>query len=402
MLKNMVVYLLVLGLILSCAGCWNRREIQDLAFVTALGVDKGAEEGTIKLTVHIAKPFAIGSAEGGREVEKPFLVATSTGSTTFEAVRNFLKRSPRRLNWTHNKFILFGESFAREGIIEPLDLVGRDAETRRSTLVVVAYNTTAEELLQAEFEQERMPAAGLEGIVNATRKGLSTVTACTVNDFLQNLKAEGIEPISIRAQVVPLAPDKTNRDRTDIEGELKRNEISLSAMIAGSAIFKGDKLVGFMDEKETRGYSWITGKVRSTILSVSLPEQEKQKISVEVTGMKSSITPQISRGNATFQVRIDVRANIGETSWLPGAHGNANTISMVEERASALIKEEAENALAKAQEMKVDVFGFGREIYRHNPHEWAGIKERWEELFPWLNVQIEVNTQIRNSGMLRF
>lgn len=400
--KTLTACLLILVLALPCAGCWNRREIQDLAFVTAVGVDKGPEEGTLKLTVHLAKPFAIGSAESGGGLEKPFLVATSTGETTFEAVRNFIKSSPRRLNWTHNRFFLFGESFAREGIIDPVNWVGRDAETRRRTLIVVAYNSTAEELLQAEFELEPIPASGAEAILNAAQKGLSTVVVSTVNDFLINLKSDGIEPIGTRAQVFPLVPGKTDWDRTNIEGELKRTEISLSAMIAGSALFKEDKLVGFMDERETRGYNWIMGQVRSTIVSFNYPHRGNKKMGLEVIRMKSSIIPQIDAEKVQFKVKIDVQANIGETSWPAGLHGGADTIKMVEEKANAVIKGEAENALVKAQELNVDVFGFGREIYRSNPQKWAGIKEQWEHLFPLLNVQIEVNTRIQNTGMVRF
>lgn len=400
--KTLTACLLILVLALPCAGCWNRREIQDLAFVTAVGIDKGPEEGTLKLTVHLAKPFGIGSAESGGQLEKPFLVATSTGETTFEAVRNFLKSSPRRLNWTHNRFVLFGESFAREGIIDPVNWVGRDAETRRRTLIVVAYNSTAEELLQAEFELERMPAAGAEAILNAAKKELSTVVVSTVNDFLISLKSEGVEPIGTRAQVILLRPDKIDSEGTNIKGELLRSQIGLSAMIEGTAMFNGDKLVGFMNGRETRGYNWIMGQVRSTILSFNYPNRGNKKMGLEVIRTKSSIIPQIDAEKVQFKVKIDVQANIGETSWPAGALGNTDTIKLVEEKANAMIKEEAENALAKAKEMNVDIFGFGREIYRHNPHVWAGIKEQWEHLFPLLNVQIEVNTRIQNTGMVRF
>ena len=93
-----IVSLLALVLVPLCSGCWSRREIQDLAFVTALGVDKGPEDGTLKLTVHIAKPFAVAGGEGKKEPEKPFLVATSIGSTSIEATRNFVKKTPGRLD----------------------------------------------------------------------------------------------------------------------------------------------------------------------------------------------------------------------------------------------------------------------------------------------------------------
>ncbi len=399
--KIAVVSLLVLVLIPLCGGCWSRREIQDLAFVTALGVDKGPEEGTLKLTVHIAKPFAIAGGEGRKEAEKPFLVASSTGSTALEATRNFVKKTPGRLDWTHNRFVLFGESFAKEGIIDTLSMLGRDTQMRRSTLVIVAYNSTAEELLQAEFELERIPASGAEAILTASQQRLATSVVCTVNDFMQALQTEGIQPIGTRAQVVPLAPAREEPGETHIEGELQRKEVDLTAEIAGIAVFNGDRLVGFMEDRETRGYNWISGQVQNTIMSLDLPQLDK-KAAVEVIRAKSSIIPQIESGSVTFKVKIDVQAIIQETSWVPGSLAGENVISIIEQQASALIKEEAESALAKAQELNADVFGFGREIYRRHPREWAGIKEQWEELFPLLNVQFEVTIKLKNPGMTRF
>ena len=396
-----IVSLLALVLVPLCSGCCSRREIQDLAFVTALGVEKGPEDGTLKLTVHIAKPFAVAGGEGKKEPEKHFLVATSIGSTSIEATRNFVKKTPGRLDWTHNRFVLFGESFAREGIIDTLSIVGRDTQMRRSTLVIVAHNSTAEELLQAEFELERIPASGAEAILTASQQRLATSVVCTVNDFMQALQAEGIEPLGTRAQAVPLAPAGEKPGETNIEGELTREEVALTAEIAGIAVFKGDKLVGFMEDRETRGYNWIGGQVRNTIMSLDLPQLDKTA-GVEVIRAKSSIIPQIESGNIEFKVRIDVQAIMQEVTWLPGSLADEEAIAMIEQRASALIKEEAESALAKAQNLNADVFGFGREIYRRHPREWAGIKEQWEELFPFLNVQFEVTTKLRSPGMTRF
>ena len=155
------------------------------------------------------------------------------------------------------------------------------------------------------------------------------------------------------------------------------------------------------DERETRGYNWIMGQVQALFYHLIIPMRNK-KMSLEIIRTKSSITPQIDSDEILFNVKIDVLANIGETSWPPGALGDVDTITLVEERANALIKGEAENALVKAQELNVDVFGFGREIHRRNPQIWTRIKEQWVQLFPWLNVQIEVNTRIQNSGMVRF
>ena len=42
------------------AGCWDRREIEDIGFVLGVAIDLDPRTRDILLTVQIAKPFAIG------------------------------------------------------------------------------------------------------------------------------------------------------------------------------------------------------------------------------------------------------------------------------------------------------------------------------------------------------
>lgn len=55
-LRAAATVLLVLAVI-SSAGCWSRREIQEIGFALLIGLDHAAEEGKVMITVHIAKPF---------------------------------------------------------------------------------------------------------------------------------------------------------------------------------------------------------------------------------------------------------------------------------------------------------------------------------------------------------
>lgn len=57
-------------------------------------------------------------------------------------------------------------------------------------------------------------------------------------------------------------------------------------------------------------------------------------------------------------------------------------------------------AVAKAQELDSDIFGFGAELNRTNPEKWAELRERWDEEFPRVDVQVEVKAKLRRSGLL--
>lgn len=376
------------------AGCWNRREIETLGFVTAVGADQVKEENKVRLTVHIAKPFAIGTSSEGKAVtEKPFWVVSTTGDTVFEAVRQFSWKSPRRLYWAHNRFLLIGEDFARNGIKELTDWFSRDHESRRLIHIIVAKGTTAWDLLQAEFELEPMPAEGGLGIALNVQKSLSTIPKSNLHDFLIRLESEGIEPVAIGAEVIPMKP------QYNIEGELERKEIKARAGERGTAVFKGTRLVGWLNQTETRGYNWIMGEVKSGILVVKQPGNEDNLASLEILRGKSRLTPKIENSKVSIKIEIEATANLGELQGSSDLLHHVVIWNVLEQEMADAIKNEVIAALGKARELNSDIFGFGREIYRTNPKKWAELRDRWDEIFPHLDVQIEVKANLQKTGL---
>jgi len=59
------------------------------------------------------------------------------------------------------------------------------------------------DLLQAEFELERLPSEGGRTILMNASRSLSTVVQTTLNEFSIALASEGIDPTASRVEVVP-------------------------------------------------------------------------------------------------------------------------------------------------------------------------------------------------------
>lgn len=67
-MKKGVAILLAAVLSITAMGCWNRRELDTLAIVTAVGVDKSKEDGRISITFQIMKPSEIKGSGGSDSV----------------------------------------------------------------------------------------------------------------------------------------------------------------------------------------------------------------------------------------------------------------------------------------------------------------------------------------------
>lgn len=387
--------LLVLFCCLILSGCWDRREIENLGFVLMAGLDQMPND-RIMITVQVAKPFAIASG-GSRPIvdERPFCLASSTGRTVFEAVRGFLSTSARRLFWAHTRFVIISEDLARKGIQGPLDWFTRYGEARMRQTILVARGHRAADILQAQFELQRLPMEGIEGIMMDLESQSATTVVSRLLFFNRALKDEGIEPVAACVELVERPPHQ------DIRGHLKNEVISASASIKGAAVFRGDRMVGWLSERETRGLNWVLGHVRNTVVVVTNPlnRNTRERASIEILRSNSKVVPSFHGGLPAIEIKIEAQGNLSEVQ------GYLNPLDpsqwkALEESTANVIRREIQDSITRAKGFNSDVFGFGRAFYSRYPREWyGGLKSRWYNIFPELKVHTKVKVRLQKTGL---
>ncbi|NLJ56546.1 MAG: Ger(x)C family spore germination protein [Firmicutes bacterium] len=381
-------------MLLSCSGCWDKTEIEDLAILTAWGVDR-EENGDILASAVIVKPFAVAgkTGEGSAPPERPFWLASSSGRNMLEAMCNFAAFSPRFIFCAHSRFVIFGEETARQGVEKILDFFERNREPRLTANLLVVKDMTAAEFLKSEFEMVPLPPEGGLGLIqNATRR-LGTVVNVNLNDFLIALGSEGIEPVAGCFEVIPKRP-------VPLEGELERKEIIQSPVINGAAAFKDDRLVGWLNRTETRGLQWIRGKVENTPLLVENPMAPPALIGVEVIRANSAVTPSMVKGKPHVQIKIELEGNIEDAQGFFDPKTDPAVLKNIEKRMAAVIEKESEAVLHRCQqELNTDIFGFGATFHRSLPQTWDRLRGNWDTEFPRLEVSLDIKTHIRLSGL---
>ena len=363
-MKRRAVFLLVILWTALLTGCWNRREIETLGFVLAFGVDQ-REDGRVEVTTELAKPGAMARREGGGGgggKEKPYKTYSASGKTLFDAIRNVTRESPRKLWFGHNQLVVIGEEMARRGVLPVLELVERDGELRREIWVLVARGK-AKDVIEAEIDLEKTPAKSLIRLIKV-RGATSTAQAVRANEFLKVLSAKHTSPTT--------------------------SVVTLSR--------KEGKLIGFLDATETRGMLWATGKVKSGIITVPCPGDEKEKVALEIIRARGEIEPRVEDGKVSFVMKIKEQGNLGEQTS-PLDLTTPARIGELERRKAAAIEGEITAALRKARELKADIFGFGEALHREYPAVWRELKEKWEsEEFPGISVALDIETKLRRTG----
>ena len=101
--------------------------------------------------------------------------------------------------------------------------------------------------------------------------------------------AEGIEPVAPRFKLVPL-------EETNNQSEKEGSAAQRVQAISGAAVFKKDKLVGWMNDAETRGILHLRNELEIGVITVNIPQEKGGgKVSVKILKVKTDFKPNISR-----------------------------------------------------------------------------------------------------------
>lgn len=378
---------LCLGLLLPAllaAGCWDRVEVNDVAIVSAAAVDRVEEEGLTRLALQIVIPARAGrpGAEGGgREGDSPVYTVVTAGRTAADAARRLQLETPRRLYWAHMRVLLIGEGAARAGLHPYLEFFTRQRDMRPVTRVAVTPGEALPHLQGVRPELERLPEEGFREL-QAAPWGMPV----RLIDLANMLGARGLDPAVPRMELgqVPVAPGS--------------KPLLPEVRWGGAAVFRDERMAGWLGPEETRGLLWLKGEWRSGIITAQLPGEEGE-VSMEVLRARIDRTVHWEGGRPAVAVRIEVEGNLQE-SEIRLDLGEPRAVARVERAVAAAIRERIFAALDVLRAAGSDAAGLGELVHRQFPARWRTLAPRWREIFPEVPVSVAVNVAVRRAGLV--
>ncbi|MCM3703609.1 Ger(x)C family spore germination protein [Paenibacillus macerans] len=390
MRKNMAALIMLLSIALLITGCWNRKELNELAIAAAAGVDKVGDR--YRLTVQVVDPGQV-TAQKGANGGAPATLYTIEGDTVFEAARRLTQISPRKIYFSHLRIFLIGESLARQGIGEMLDFLFRDPGFRPDFYLAVAKEASALETLKIMTPLEPVPANKLFSSLETSEQNWSPSLAITLDELIGNLASSGQSPVLTALEIT--GDPKIGESKENISSIYTPTQLKFS----GLAAFNKDKLIGWLNEQESRGYHDIHGGVKSTVMFVRCPDNGK--VVIEFLRSKSKVKGKVIDGKPQIDIQLTAEGNVGASGCKKLNIIDPDTIGDLEKKTEEKLIEFMEAAIEKAQkEFKTDIFGFGEAIHRNNPKYWKSLEPVWnEKYFPELPVNIKADFMIRRIGM---
>lgn len=391
MLKKLLFLLIICTSMILLVGCWSSKEITELMIVTGMGIDKDVETGEYLVTLQIINPGEIASKSKTERLEVTSY--QTKGKTIYEVLRRISTEVPRKMYLSHIQLVIFGEELAKEGIGKSLDFISRNHEFRTDFFMLVSKNGKAEDILDVLTPTEASPSVSLYSSIDVAEKIWAPTKGVHLDELLNTLVSEGKNPV--------LTGVKVNGDQEEGDKVTSLEQIKPAAItkITGYAAFKKDKLVGWLDEKESKGYNYIINNVKSTVGPIEC-ENGDGNIALEVKNANSTIKTSMNGGKPSVTIELNIEANLGEIQCEMDLT-KTETIKKLESSAKKQVQTIMENSVTKAKEdLKSDIFGFGEAIHRQHPKEWRKLKKNWEKTFQELEINYKINYKIRRLGTI--
>ena len=409
MYKRLLLPLALVLLVILTSGCWDRREVEELGLVLALGLDLGPSQKGVTVTVLIAVPAKMTGGGGGTDEAGEGagnLIISVDAPSIYEAFNRINTSLNREITLLQNSTLIFGEALAQQGVEQWVDNLIRFREMRRTMLIFVAKGRAAE-IMKIKPVLEKNPGEYFNELARLNvRNGMFPLTS--LNDFLVRYEAFAQD------NYMPLIA-KYHRQGSDegVGGSKKEAESkgapqtgptappeAKDARIVGTAIFRKDKYIGSFDIYESQVLQLLTGKFREAFLSIPDPGKQGDKIVLRlIAASPLSIKYRRRQGQDRFLVKLNLEADI--ISIQSGInYATPSKEALLGKLLAAQLKHRITKTVRRAQEeLKADVFGFGIKVRNSITTTSAWNNYHWPEKFPAAEIEVKVNVKIRRVGM---
>jgi spore germination protein KC len=388
MANRIRILLLIFLLLLIPSGCWDRRETEQLLLVDALVFDTAMIDNSeqYKVTLIASKPSPGGGGqmgmggEGGAPQGAMQWTASAYGQTLDEAMLKFSARAPRYLYLDHSRIVIFGEALARKGVSEAIDFLVRSRATRLRNFILIFKGNEAG-LLTAKPEFEADLARELFAILEASVREGDYFHPNDLNIVAQDILTTGQDPWAPVIEI--FTPAHGNQENT-----------GQAVSIKGTALFKADKLAGFLNEEETQSFLMLKRLANTGIYFLDI-NGEKVSYKYEQAKVKRKLTLENSKVNVDYDITLQ--------GLIEEVHFYTELTEDEIDKLEKMLANKAQNSLAKVidrcHELGSDALGIGRFIHAKEPKIWSQYGKDWAKIYPEMNINVKVNVKITGTAL---
>lgn len=389
MMKKIHKIIIILLFIFCLSGCYNYEEINNYAIVSGISIDQNKEDNS-KYDVGIQ----IMNAKKDEEADNSLITFyKASGNTIFESLEKIMLDSPKEIYLGHNEVIVISETLLKEkDPLNFLDFFMRNPQVEKDSLVMIAKDSNAYEVLKIITPLETIPSRNLKSSLNIADKYSGTLTIITIDEFISNLINDGVEAVLPAVTIdgkTSSGDDMQNISESDPKTKLKFETLGF---------FQNNKLKDYLSKDESMGYNFLAGTPSETYINVKCDDSNYASLKISNSKLKEEMV--IKDGKPKVSINDNITADLAEYNCKADFIKNNDIIEEIEKNASKKIKELMNKSINKLYvENKSDVLKYGLKFYQKKYKEMEKYGYKAEEIINNINFDINVNVEINSSEL---
>lgn len=394
----------ILLLLFFLTGCWDKRELEQLGFVVAIGIDQ-AKNNKLDVTFQIANPEVGTSLMGSPPPdEKPENIMTLTVPDFLTARNTANAFSSRQIVFSQVQTVIVSEEFARKkDFLKTIYAAIRERELRKEINIIISKEPAQQFIRNINPKMETRPHKYYQLIIErATETGI-----VPPSDLLRYLEAVEADADLFLAMYAT-AENRDKNTPNNFEDEYMPGQIPRKgggqAEFIGSAVFKQGVMIGALSGEETRAALILDPilSVQDLLATYKDPIKKKYRIATRLAvPVKEDVKLKMNLNKFNPSISVEVPLSL-EILGVPSLV-NYSTNKKNREILKHSIEKDIEKGLKKLIERSQTEF-------KGEPFHWALTAQRkfltmkeyedfdWMKTYPRMDISVKVMVSFKNFG----
>ena len=400
-LKKILIIIIIIIFISSFSASYNSLNIDNSAFIIALGIDKSGSN-KLKVTFEFLAPSP--SGEGSIETT-PVLNSVDCSSIT-NGINLMNAYLGRKVNLSHCKLIIFSEELAQEGISDEVYSLINEVQVRPSANIIISKCNTKFYIENSIPSLESLIPKYYEIFPNTSEYTGYTCNA-TIGDFFNALVCNYCSPYAILGGINTSdnnSSQSQSQSQSSDESNIKSNESPITgkrlSQNIGLAVFKNAKLAGELNAIETICFLTLKEKVDNFLVSIPDPQESNSKIDIYLTpNTTHNIDIDFVNGAPYVKIKLDFSGKIYSMSR-DSQYLNTDVLNSISTSCNNYFKKQFSDYLYKTSTVfESDINGLGSNALSKFATTTEFDNYNWLENYKNSTFDVEISTVI-DSGFL--
>ena len=376
--------LLLIPLLLLLSGCYNYRELNDLTIVSAISINKIDDKYDV--TAQVVNPKKEQDTSSSNEPD--FITYNSEGKSIQEAFRLIVKESPKKMYGAQMQILIIDENIAKENLKDILDFLARDPEIRKEFYILIGKS---KDILEILTPLDNISSQNIMDSLKANNKYMGYSNLITFNDLISNFQNDNIEIALPSIEIIG------NENKGDEEENLESTKSEASVVLSNIGVFKDNKLVGYLTEKESLAYNFVMNNITNALITTNYPNDKYIVNEIIESSTKTEAKPKDNKIN----IKIKGKAAISEVKY---------DIDLTKEKNVKKLEKDLNKKIEKFIKKSIkdinnkynsDIYGFEDLYYKSDYEYFKKIKDKWDsEIFKNIKIDVSSNIEIVEQGNL--